>query len=191
MFTPRSAVLAVLVVSGGLLAGCGGDDDDAADTTTAPAATAPAPAATAAPATTAVMTTEPAGAGGAVVSVGTTELGEVLVNADGLSLYGFLNDSGGTPSCYDQCAQAWPPVLVDSAELPEGLDPAVFSTTERIDGTFQLVAGDWPLYTYFEDAAPGDVVGQGSGGVWYVVDPTGQMIDDTPTGLTSDGGYGG
>lgn len=122
-----------------------------------------------------------------VVGVGTTELGDVLVDSSGLSLYAFLTDMNGQSSCYDACAKAWPPLLIDGPDLPDGLDPAVFSVTERTDRTHQLVAGDWPLYTYVQDAAPGDITGQGSGGVWYLVAPDGQPISETPTGDTRFG----
>ena len=47
----------------------------------------------------------------------------------------------------------------------------------------QLVAGKWPLYTYGGDAAPGDVTGQGSGGVWFAVGVDGKLISgDAPAG---------
>lgn len=167
--------LGLMLAAAALLVACGGDDDDAADVTAADVTAAAAPAATAAPADDTGSDT----ASDAVVGVGSTELGEILVDANGLSLYGFLNDTGGTSACYDACAQAWPPLLVEGPDVPAGLDAAVFSTTERTDGTHQLVAGDWPLYTYFEDVAPGDVFGQGSGGAWYVVDPSGELIQDT------------
>ncbi len=100
-----------------------------------------------------------------IVSVADTSLGEALVDADGLTLYGFLDDADAIPTCNDACADAWPPVLLDSAELPADLDPEVFSVAERADGSFQLVAGIWPLYRFAGDAAPGDVNGQGSGDV--------------------------
>jgi predicted lipoprotein with Yx(FWY)xxD motif len=112
------------------------------------------------------------------VSVGETDLGPVVVDGDGLTLYGFTNDVDGVPSCYDDCADAWPPMLVDSAELPDGLDPEVFSVIERTDGTFQLVAGKWPLYRFAGDAAPGDVGGQNSGDVWFAAAPDGSLIKD-------------
>ena len=35
-----------------------------------------------------------------------------------------------------------------SYPLPDGLDPEVYSVVERTDGTWQLVAGDWPLYRF-------------------------------------------
>ena len=90
----------------------------------------------------------------AIVSVATTDLGDALVGADGLTLYGFTPDSEGIPTCEDACAAAWPPLMVDTAELPDGLDSAVFSVVERPDGGFQLTAGTWPLYFFAGDAAP-------------------------------------
>jgi predicted lipoprotein with Yx(FWY)xxD motif len=171
---PKTSLLIAAALA---LAACGGDDDGT-DATVAPAAATAAPATAAAPGISAApATAAPAAETDAVVGVGSTELGDVLVDANGLSLYGFLNDTGGTSACYEACAQAWPPLIVDGPDLPAGLDAAVFSVTERTDGTHQLVAGDWPLYTYFEDVHPGDVFGQGSGGAWYVVDPTGELIE--------------
>lgn len=151
--------------------GACGDDDDSASTADQGSAEAPAQEAS-----------------DAVVAPAETDLGEVLTTADGLTVYGFTNDSGGTSSCEDGCIDAWPPVTVDSADVPEGLDAAVFSVTERSDGTFQLVAGDWPLYTFAGDAAAGDVNGQGQGGVWFVVSPDGELNKDADAGAGSGGG---
>jgi hypothetical protein len=55
--------------------------------------------------------TEPAG----VVDVarGETELGEVLVDGDGRTLYLFTEDSPGESVCFDDCLAAWPPLLVE------------------------------------------------------------------------------
>lgn len=154
-----------------LLAGCGSDDDteSTSDDT---------------------ETTEEAGAAsssdGAIVSTGDTELGEVLVDEAGLSLYGFTDDADGVPTCDDACADAWPPVIVDSAELPEGLDAATFSVAERSDGTFQLVAGEWPLYRFAGDAAPGDINGQDSGGTWFLAAPDGSLIRGEDAAATDE-----
>ena len=112
----------------------------------------------------------------AIVTVATTDLGDSLVDADGLTLYGFLSDSEGVPTCDGACADAWPPVLLDSGELPAGLDPNVFSVVERADGTPQLKSGKWPLYRFAGDAVAGDVNGQGSGDVWFVAAPDGSLI---------------
>lgn len=117
----------------------------------------------------------------AVVSA-ETELGNILVDEDGMTLYGFTNDADGQSECYDTCAEAWPPVTVDSDWTvgPE-LDSAIFNTHIRDDGAEQLVAGPWPLYRFAQDVVPGDIKGQGSGGVWYVVSAEdGTLIRDEP-----------
>jgi predicted lipoprotein with Yx(FWY)xxD motif len=117
----------------------------------------------------------PATAGTAVVMTGKTALGQALVNAQGLTLYGRTNDADGTPTCLSACAQIWPPITVTGSGLPAGLDAKVFSVVSRPDGSHQLKAGKWPLYRYAGDAAAGDTNGQGSGGVWYVATPSGAL----------------
>ncbi len=119
----------------------------------------------------------PAGEAAAVsISTADSELGPILVDGDGLSLYGFTEDVNGQPTCNDACADAWPPIVVPTADLPEGLDPAVFSVVQRDDGQFQLSAGVWPLYLFAGDGAPGDINGQGSGDVWFLANPQGGLI---------------
>ena len=79
---------------------------------------------------------------------------------------GFTDDTDATSTCFEACADAWPPIIVDpDFVVGAGLDPAVFSTTERPDGSLQLVAGVWPLYLFAGDGAAGDLNGQGSGDV--------------------------
>ena len=116
------------------------------------------------------------GKAAAPVSEAETDLGTVLVDAEGLTLYALTDDTDGVSTCDDACADAWPPLTVADDELPAGLDPNLFSVAERSDGTFQLNAGKWPLYRYVGDAAPGDTNGQGSGGVWFVVAPDGSLV---------------
>jgi predicted lipoprotein with Yx(FWY)xxD motif len=156
--------LAVLTLVG---AACGDDDDGAADTTTTGAerttsTTAPADA------------TQPAGS--ALVEVVSTDLGDILVSG-GMTLYAFIPDEGGTPTCYDECASTWPPLLADGAvSTGEGLDASAFTTAPRTDGGEQVVANGWPLYFFANDTAPGDTNGQGIGGNWFVVGTDGEPI---------------
>jgi predicted lipoprotein with Yx(FWY)xxD motif len=110
------------------------------------------------------------------VATAETELGTVLVDANGLTLYAFTPDEAGQPTCTGECAGAWPPALVEGEPNYGDLDPSVFSLVEHPEGGQQLKAGDWPLYTFAGDAAPGDTNGQGQGGVWYVVAPDGSLI---------------
>ena len=111
-----------------------------------------------------------------LVQTAATGLGDVMVDDAGLTLYGFTNDADGLPTCEGACADAWPPLLVDGPELPAGLEAAIFSVVEREDGSHQLKAGKWPLYRFAGDANPGETNGQGSGDVWFVVNPLGGLV---------------
>jgi predicted lipoprotein with Yx(FWY)xxD motif len=113
----------------------------------------------------------------------TDEFGTILVNAEGFTMYAFLNDTEGESTCVDDCATNWPPALVGEANI-DVLDPDLYITVEHPDGTM-LRIGDWPLYTFAGDEAPGDTNGQGVDEVWYVVGPDGQPIQDAEEGEQS------
>ncbi|MEM9714539.1 MAG: hypothetical protein AAGA17_20115, partial [Actinomycetota bacterium] len=149
--TNRTRFAASLLAAGALaLAACGGDDDSG----DAAAAEPPPTTAAAAPAVNAEI----------AVTAGTSSLGDILVGENGLTVYGFTNDIDARPTCFDACADAWPPVLVGPDwNVGPDLDLGIFATIDRGDGTTQLVAGKWPLYYFAGDAAPGDVNGQNSG----------------------------
>jgi predicted lipoprotein with Yx(FWY)xxD motif len=129
-----------------------------------------------------------AAAGGEGVSTSDTDLGTVLVNPDGFTLYVFTNDAGGESTCYDDCATLWPPVPADT---PVGgdLDAAMFGSTSRTDGSEQLTVNGQPLYTYTPDTNPGDTTGQGVGDVWFVVGTDGAMIGGPEAAATGRGDY--
>lgn len=111
------------------------------------------------------------------IKIAKTGLGDVLVDADGHTLYAFTKDSAGTPTCQGDCAKAWPAALVSAQPvLGEGLDSAVVTTVSTPDGKTQLKAGKWPLYRFSGDSAPGDTNGQGSGGLWFVVTKDGKLV---------------
>ena len=114
-----------------------------------------------------------------VVQLADTELGRILTDSAGMTLYLFTPDEAGAPTCVGGCAQAWPPLLVDDVgELlaAEGIDASTLSTVEHPDGGQQLKIGKWPLYIFSGDVAPGDTTGQGSGGKWFVVGADGTSI---------------
>lgn len=150
------------------LAACG--DDESSDPSSA------TPAAGESPSTDAPSTDAPSAAG-ADVATGETDLGPVLVNAEGLTLYAFMKDTEGEPTCVDDCAATWPPAIVDGEPDVGDLDASLFTVVEHPDGS-QLKAGDRPLYTFASDAAPGDVNGQGVGGFWFAVAPDGSPIEE-------------
>ena len=117
------------------------------------------------------------GNGDLVVGTATSEFGTILVDGDGLTLYLFDNDADGESVCYDDCAVTWPPLLGDATVGGEA-DASLLGTTTRQDGTEQVAYAGMPLYHYAGDGQPGDVAGQGLGGVWWVIAPDGERITD-------------
>jgi predicted lipoprotein with Yx(FWY)xxD motif len=113
-----------------------------------------------------------------VAEVGT--FGQALVDAEGRTLYLFTNDTqnSGTSSCTGDCLVNWPPLLTDGDPVAgEGVDDSMLGTITLPDGTTQVTYNGWPLYYYHEDTAAGDANGQGVGGVWFLVTPAGEMIE--------------
>jgi predicted lipoprotein with Yx(FWY)xxD motif len=139
--------------------------------------------------------THAAAAGGAAVATGKTSVGTVLVDGNGMTLYAFAADSKDHSNCTGSCATYWPPVKADAAALghPDGVT-GTLGTTMRSDGSTQLTVDGWPMYTYAGDSKPGQATGQGknlSGGLWWVVAPSGTWIKDTAGTSGSGGGrYG-
>lgn len=126
----------------------------------------------------------------AVVAVTSTDLGDVLVDGDGMTLYLFDPDEQGPSTCDDDCAASWPPLVSDGEPVAgEGVDPALLGTAERDDGTVQVTYDGWPLYRWAADEAPGDTTGQGVGDVWWVLDAGGRRLradDDRGAGAALD-----
>ena len=120
------------------------------------------------------------------VQSGDTPLGKVLVSPSGLTLYGLMKDTKTNSTCVGACARVWPPVLVDKGwTVASGVDRSLFGTIVRKDGRRQLVAGQWPLYTFSGDTKPGDVNGEGSGGIWFAVGTTGKLVKSAPSSSTT------
>ena len=104
-------------------------------------------------------------------------LGEVMVGANGHTLYAFTNDPEKQSSCFDACAKAWPPLTVGGDfTISDQLQASGASTIDRPDGTKQLVMGKWALYYYAGDAAAGDANGQGSNDKWFAIDANCKLV---------------
>lgn len=159
MKTLTALIVALTLV----LSACGGDD--VGDTTTTQATTTTEAATT---------TTAPAPAGTEVV-VSDSDLGPILTDGDGNTLYLFIPDAQGDPTCYDACEANWPP-LVGDATAGEGTDASLFGTATRTDGSTQVTYNGWPLYYFAADAAPGDTNGQGLNDVWFVLSADGNAV---------------
>lgn len=124
------------------------------------------------------------------------ELGHVLTDADGMTLYVFSNDEMGVSNCAGDCAENWPPLTVEGDSVPVAplAVPGEFGTFERDDGSLHVTYNGWPLYGWANDSAPGDTTGQAVGDVWWVANlqPTVRVAEHPehgeilvgPTGMT-------
>ncbi|MFG1885777.1 hypothetical protein [Micromonospora sp. NPDC049102] len=127
------------------------------------------------------------GQGSSVVQLRATDqadIGTYVADGQGRTLYRFDKDSARPPkaTCAGDCAKTWPPLLISSPGriYPDGVDPQLVGYVERADGTCQVTIGGWPVYRFAKDAAPGDIRGQGVGGTWFAVAPTGEKTKPLP-----------
>lgn len=125
---------------------------------------------------------ESSGGSAAVISLGHTKVGMVLVDSNGLTLYDFHKDKGTTSSCYGPCAEGWPPVTTEGEPTGgNGASASKLGTTERKDGTTQVTYAGHPLYTFVEDKKPGEANGNdvsAFGGQWYALKGNGEEAGD-------------
>ena len=98
---------------------------------------------------------------------GDSSLGPILTNHNGMTLYTFDNDQGGTSACTGQCAENWPPLVAAADAQPEG----DYTVITRDDGTKQWAYMGKPLYLWVKDTKPGDVTGDNVNNVWHVAKP--------------------
>jgi predicted lipoprotein with Yx(FWY)xxD motif len=136
-----------------------------------------------------------------------TSAGPVLADAKGLTLYWYSKDTRMSSACTGSCATAWPP-LAGKPEAAMGVRlVGKFGTITRANGVLQATYKGHPLYLYAGDMAPGQIKGNGLGGVWHVlrvtaigaVSPGSIMSAGSPapsasassSGSGSGGSYGG
>jgi predicted lipoprotein with Yx(FWY)xxD motif len=185
-----SALVAALALAGLIVAGCGSSDSTSSTT----AATA---------ATTAAAST----GGAATIDVADNpDLGKILTDADGNTVYLFEKDENGMSNCSGGCAAEWPPVTTSgSPKAGSGADDSLLGTIKRDDGSEQVTYDDHPLYTYSGDTKAGDTNGNGLelyGAEWYAMTPDGSNAepaggdeststgeDSTSTGEDTSSGY--
>lgn len=109
-------------------------------------------------------------------------LGSYFTDKDGNALYYFANDPGGISTCTGGCLAVWPPFFAGenftAALLPTGLNFSDFGVVTSTAGEKQTTYKGWPLYYYAPlvggvntREAPGEVKGEGVGGVWFVGKP--------------------
>jgi predicted lipoprotein with Yx(FWY)xxD motif len=109
--------------------------------------------------------------------IGDSAVGPIVVDAAGHAIYYYDADTAGSgvSTCSGECLVAWPSVHGTADVTVDGVTAEVGSITGN-DGQPQLTLNGLPLYTYITDVAPGDITGQGSHGVWWVIAPDGTKI---------------
>jgi predicted lipoprotein with Yx(FWY)xxD motif len=136
-------------------------------------------------------TPAPSGGGGSSATVDVAsnpQLGKILVDSKGLTLYTFQKDTGSQSMCTGKCASVWPPLTASGHATGSGVNAGMLGTTKRSDGSTQVTYGGHPLYTYTADSGPGQTTGNGInsfGAVWNAVASSGASA---PTGGSSGGG---
>jgi predicted lipoprotein with Yx(FWY)xxD motif len=154
-----------------VLASCGGGGNDAT------ASAAPPKTATGQPAT---------------VGLANSDLGKILVDSQGRTLYLFKKDAGTKSTCFGDCASDWPPLRADGKPtVGSGASASMVGTTTRSDGKPHVTYQGHPLYLYEGDQKPGDTNGQGItafGARWYALTPAGNQVSG---GTSTSGGSNG
>ncbi|NJB70148.1 putative lipoprotein with Yx(FWY)xxD motif [Saonia flava] len=88
-----------------------------------------------------------------------TTFGNVMTNAEGMTLYFFGKDAKGTSNCSGGCSGVWPTFFAENLTLDAGLNADDFATITREDGAQQTTYKGWPLYLFANDASSGDING--------------------------------
>jgi predicted lipoprotein with Yx(FWY)xxD motif len=122
-------------------------------------------------------------AGGQNATIGAAnegELGTILVDSKGRTLYLFRSDSRSKGTCLGACAGTWPPLRATGKPTVSGrANASLVGTSSRSDGEQQVTYNGHPLYLYAGDEKAGDTRGRGLtdfGAGWYVLSPAGQQI---------------
>ena len=109
-------------------------------------------------------------------------LGVVLVNSSGRTLYTFAPDRHRRVTCTGSCASFWPPLKWKGSGRPKAGGAAktkLVGSDKNPSGGRVVTYHKWPLYTYVGDQAAGQATGQGldnSGGKWYVISAAGKVV---------------
>jgi predicted lipoprotein with Yx(FWY)xxD motif len=114
------------------------------------------------------------------LTVRKTSAGYVLATRTGQTIYWYATDvkGSGKSACTASCLTTWP--AVTGSPMPAtGVQLAgKLGTITRPGGVVQATYNGYPLYTYAQDMSPGQVNGNGVGGVWHVI--TGSVLSASP-----------
>ena len=166
----RRYVLAATIALPLVLAACSNSDSS---TVPGGGSTSSAPSTSSSPNSTSSAPAE------GTVNVAQNDLGMILTNADGLTLYLFEQDTGSTSTCTGSCASTWPALTASGKPTAgQGVNETLLDT----NGDGQVTYAGHPLYTYSGDSAPGDTNGEGIGDIWFAVSTAGDKVEASTGG---------
>jgi predicted lipoprotein with Yx(FWY)xxD motif len=123
------------------------------------------------------------------VSTGSTLLGTVLTDSQGMTLYYFLPEKGEKiGACDASCLKTWPPVTVSgSPTSSSGVTGTLGVVSITVSGVAEseVTYNSWPLHRYAGDSGAGQVKGQNIASVWFAAEPG---TTSTETGATTGSG---
>ena len=112
-----------------------------------------------------------------------TPLGSVVADDRGQVVYTYADDTPTTSACNaDWCLVDWPPLRSQGAPTKPASIRATLGVITGAGGTSQVTLGGHPLYTFAGDFHPGDVRGEGIGGDWFLISPSGQAVPSRGAG---------
>ena len=168
------AIVALVVATAMVVAGCGSADKESAGSggtkaepeQSSPSTTKPAP------------TSSAEARRGRVIKTASSEFGPMLFDRSGQAIYLFAKEKTSKPECYGACAEAWPPVLTKGSPQARG-ETEVWGLTRHHPAQGRQQARSptrgHPLYFYahenkFEVLCHNITE---NGGLWLVVTPKG------------------
>ena len=127
----------------------------------------------------------------ATIGVSGSSVGNILVDAQGRTVYLFKKDTSTQSTCTGACAASWPPVRATGKPTAAGgAHASMLGTTKRSDGKPQVTYHGHPLYVFSGDQNAGDVNGQGVnafGAAWWAVSPAGNQVTTKPSSGSTPG----
>lgn len=105
------------------------------------------------------------------------DLGPIVTDAEGFTLYRFDGDTAGVSTCDGECAAAWPPAVSSGDVAVDGVARELVGTILRKDGSRQLTIAGLPQYRFAKDGKPGETKGQGLQGKWFATGVGGERAN--------------
>jgi predicted lipoprotein with Yx(FWY)xxD motif len=128
-----------------------------------------------------------AGADAATVELRNTSFGEILTDANGMTLFVFSSDPKGMDVCMTitHCTSVWPPLTVEGPiTAAPGINQKKLGTITLPDGSHQVTYRKHPLYGYVGNASPGETSYINAlvfGGYWRAMNAKGKILRRPPT----------